>query len=67
MAGPMYREIASDLRRRISSGELEQGSQLPTEDELIEEYHASRNTVRGALRELSGRDWYTPCTARGPS
>ena len=55
MAGPMYREIADDLDHRISSGELEQGSQLPTEDELIEEYHASRNTVRGALRELSGR------------
>jgi GntR family transcriptional regulator len=51
----MYREIADDLGDRISSGELEQGSQLPTEDELIEEYHASRNTVRGALRELSGR------------
>jgi GntR family transcriptional regulator len=55
MAGPMYREIADDLRRRISSGELEQGSQLPTEDELIVQYNASRNTVRGALRELSGR------------
>ena len=55
MAAPMYRKIASDLGRRISSGELEQGSQLPTEDELIDEYHASRNTVRGALRELSGQ------------
>jgi len=55
MAGPLYREIARDLRRKIDSGELEQGSQLPTEDELIEKYHASRNTVRGALRELSGR------------
>ena len=55
MAGPMYREIADHLSDRISSGELEQGSQLPTEDELIEQYHASRNTIRGALRELSGR------------
>jgi len=55
MAGPLYREIARDLRRKISSGVLPQGSQLPTEDELIEQYNASRNTVRGALRELSGR------------
>jgi GntR family transcriptional regulator len=53
MAGPLYREIARDLRRKINSGALEQGSRLPTEDELMEEYHASRNTVRGALRELS--------------
>ena len=55
MAEPLYREIARDLRRKINSGALAQGSQLPTEDELIEQYHASRNTVRGALRELSGR------------
>jgi GntR family transcriptional regulator len=55
MAGPLYREIARDLRRKINSGALPQGSQLPTEDELIEQYHASRNTVRGALRELSVR------------
>ncbi len=55
MAGPLYREIARDLRRKINSGALEQGSRLPTEDELMEEYHASRNTVRGALRELSIR------------
>src|SRR5947199_5576811 len=55
MAGPLYREIARDLRRKISSGVLAQRSRLPTEDELIEQYRASRNTVRGALRELSVR------------
>ena len=53
MAGPMYREIAGDLRSRINSDEWKQGSQLPTEDALMEQYNASRNTVRGALRELS--------------
>jgi GntR family transcriptional regulator len=55
MAGPLYREIARDLRRKINSGELAQGSQLPTEDELMTLYGASRNTVRGAIRELSIR------------
>lgn len=55
MAGPLYREIARDLRRKINSGALPQGSRLPTEDELIKEYGSSRNTVRGALRELAGR------------
>jgi len=53
MAGPLYRQIARDLRRKISSGELEPGSQLPTEDALMNRYDASRNTVRGAVRELS--------------
>jgi GntR family transcriptional regulator len=53
MAGPLYRQIAEDIRRKINSGELEPGSQLPTEDELMEEHHASRNTVRGAIKELA--------------
>jgi GntR family transcriptional regulator len=55
MAGPLYREIARDLRRKINSGVLAQGDRLPTEDELMEQYSASRNTVRAALRELSIR------------
>lgn len=55
MAEPRYQEIAWDLRHKINSGVLPQGSRLPTEDELIEEYRASRNTVRSALKELSVR------------
>lgn len=53
MAGPMYRQIADDLRRKIEVGEFAPGSQLPTEDELMDEYTASRNTVRGALKEIT--------------
>jgi GntR family transcriptional regulator len=55
MAGPLYRQIADDLRRRIESGELGEGERIPTEDQLMERYHASRNTVRAALKELSTR------------
>jgi GntR family transcriptional regulator len=55
MAGPLYRQIADDLRRKIESGELEEGMRVPTEDRLMEAYHASRNTVRGALKELATR------------
>jgi GntR family transcriptional regulator len=39
----------------IESGELRAGTQVPTEDQLMESYHASRNTVRGALNELVTR------------
>lgn len=53
MVGPLYRQIADDLRRRIESGELQHGMRLPTEDQLMECYHASRNTVRGAIKELT--------------
>jgi GntR family transcriptional regulator len=52
MAGPLYRQIAEELRRKIDSGELTPGSRLPTEDELMEIYTASRNTVRGAINQL---------------
>ena len=55
MAGPLYRRIADDLRRRMESGELGAGMQVPTEDQLMESYHASRNTVRAALKELTTR------------
>lgn len=65
MAGPLYREIARDLRRKINAGTLAQGSRLPTEDELIEQYRASRNTVRGALRELAARGLVYTLHGRG--
>ncbi len=55
MAGPLYRQIADDLRGKIDSGELAPGAQLPTEDELMETHRASRNTVRGAINQLAIR------------
>jgi GntR family transcriptional regulator len=54
-AEPMYRQIADDLRHRIESGELEPGAQIPTEIDLREQYEASRNTVRDAIKWLINR------------
>jgi GntR family transcriptional regulator len=53
MAYPMHRRIAEDLRKQIESGKLEPGQQLPTEQELREQYDASRNTVRDAVKWLT--------------
>jgi GntR family transcriptional regulator len=55
MAEPKYREIAQDLQRRIESGELAPGDRLPNEMEFREEYNASRNTVRDAIKWLTNR------------
>lgn len=55
MAEPMYLQIAGDLRRKIEAGELKRGSQLPTEIDLREQYAASRNTVRDAIKWLTTR------------
>lgn len=49
----MYRTIAEDLRDQIESGELGPGQQLKTELELREQYTASRNTVRDAIKWLT--------------
>lgn len=55
MAEPMYRLIAEDLRTKIESGVMARGSRLRTEIELMEEYNASRNTVRDAIKLLATR------------
>jgi GntR family transcriptional regulator len=52
---PKYRRIADDLQQKIEAGVLVAGGQLPTELELREQYGASRNTVRDAVRWLIAR------------
>lgn len=50
---PMYLQIADDLRRRIGWREFAADTRLPTEACLREEYRASRNTVREAIKLLT--------------
>jgi GntR family transcriptional regulator len=52
MGEPLYRRIAGDLRHQITSGGLRPGSQLPPEGELTQQFGASRNTVRDAVKLL---------------
>ncbi|MGM9473442.1 GntR family transcriptional regulator [Pseudarthrobacter sp. YS3] len=47
-----YLAIAEDLSSRISDGQWELGAFLPSEPELASEYGVSRETLRGALRQL---------------
>jgi len=51
MPDPLYRRIADDLRQKIEVGELgADGKPLPSEKALGEEYGASRNTIRDAIK-----------------
>jgi GntR family transcriptional regulator len=52
---PLYARVESALAAEITKGTLPPGSQLPTEDELIEKFEVSRITVRRAIHELVGR------------
>jgi GntR family transcriptional regulator len=51
----MYRQIAEDLRQKIESGDLTGGSPLPSQNELQDQYDASRNTIRDAVKWLITR------------
>ncbi len=52
MAVAMYARIAEDLKGKITSRDIQPGGQLPSELELRDQYQASRNTVRDAIRKL---------------
>jgi len=47
-----YRKIAEDLIGQIRSGRVPVGGVLPGELQLMDEYGASRHTIRDALRQL---------------
>lgn len=48
----MYKQIADDLRRRITRGDLAPGDEIPTEAELAARWHTSRGPIRNALGAL---------------
>jgi GntR family transcriptional regulator len=60
-----WRSIADDLIKKIESGEIARGAQLPTELELQTEYDASRNTVRDAIKWLTQRRLVETHAGRG--
>jgi DNA-binding FadR family transcriptional regulator len=51
--GRIADQIVDDLRERILSGELPNGSRLPAERELAEQYGVSGSTIREAARVLA--------------
>lgn len=48
-----YEQIFKQLEHDIHTGKYQTGDYLPTENELTETYHMSRDTIRKALRLLS--------------
>src|SRR5258708_6185259 len=54
-ASPLYAQVEAVLASDIAGGTLPAGSQLPTENDLIERFGVSRPTVRRAVQKLVSR------------
>jgi GntR family transcriptional regulator len=55
MAQSKYQQIADRLRGQIAAGLLGPGDRLPSEPDLVQEYQASRNTVRLPIALLTNQ------------
>ncbi|WP_326838028.1 GntR family transcriptional regulator [Amycolatopsis rhabdoformis] len=49
---PAFRQVAADLREKITAGTYAAGEQLPSERDLVDTYGVSRPTVREAVNML---------------
>lgn len=45
-------DVVNQLQKKLSDGEIQQGSKIPTEPELMEQFGVGRSTVREAVRVL---------------
>lgn len=62
---PLYRQICQQLREAILSGELTEGTRLPTERALASELGVNRTTVMNAYNELASEGLIEGHVGRG--
>ncbi|MFI6294183.1 GntR family transcriptional regulator [Nonomuraea sp. NPDC050790] len=62
---PLYRQIAHDLRERITSGQLQPRRPVPPESTIQQQYDVARETVRRAMALLREEGWIYTVPARG--
>ena len=52
VASPLYQQLYDAIMEKITVGEYQVGSQIPSEDQLSQIYKVSRITVRSAIQKL---------------
>ncbi|WP_409186743.1 GntR family transcriptional regulator [Amycolatopsis sp. VS8301801F10] len=62
---PAFRQVAADLREKITAGRYSPGDQLPSEREMVETYGVSRPTIRDAVDMLRAEGLVTSEHGRG--
>ncbi len=60
-----YKIICDDIEKDIMGEAFKKNNKLPTEDELIEKYQVSRNTIRKAIDLLTRRGLVIPIQGSG--
>ncbi|OON78841.1 FadR/GntR family transcriptional regulator [Streptomyces tsukubensis] len=61
-----HREVADELRARISSGRLKPGQRMPTQAQIADEFDVDRGAVREALRSLQAEKLLVNVTKGSP-
>ncbi|MFF7331103.1 GntR family transcriptional regulator [Streptomyces sp. NPDC008150] len=64
---PTHREVADELRARITSGRLRPGQRMPTQATLADEFGVERGAVREALRILQSEHLLTNVSKGSPA
>src|SRR6056297_3216380 len=62
---PLYLQIKDQIKKLRFDGQLEKGSQLPTERELSVKLNVSRNTVSMAYNELAHEKILSSTSGKG--
>jgi GntR family transcriptional regulator len=62
---PLYQQVRIDLLSMLQSEQLKPGDMLPTEKDLAQAYHVSRQTIRQAIGELASENLLERTPGRG--
>jgi GntR family transcriptional regulator len=62
---PKYFQITREITARIQRGDLQPGSLVPSENEIIDQYQVSNTTARKALHELEKAGWVQRVRGKG--
>jgi len=64
-APPKYAQVVAEIQRRISEGEYQPGTLLPSEHQLVADFGVSRPTIVKALSSLRQDGWIDTQQGRG--
>lgn len=62
---PLYLQLTAQIKQLINDGQIQVGSLLPSEPELVEKLSISRSTVRQALSQLEAQGYVVRRRGKG--